>query len=84
MSLDKALEFGAGFDWITPTLALFKQATGSHVYFAVPADRLAEVVVILRGAGIKIHDRQTFRGHFMFSVKAAHAKQAEQLLTNLQ
>lgn len=78
------LEFGAGFDWITPTLALFKQATGSHVCFAVPADRLSDAMVTLRGAGIKVYDRMYHRGHFMFSVKAAHAKQAEQLLTNLQ
>lgn len=78
------LEFGAGFDWITPTIAIVRGTVGSHVHFIIPVDRLADAVIALRRAGISIHDRMIRGGKAHFGVPVAKAKQAEQLLMRMQ
>lgn len=77
------LKFGAGFDWITPAFAIARGTLGSHVYFVIPVDRLADAMIALRRSGISVHDRMSRGGRAHFGVPAAKAAQAEGLLRNL-
>src|SRR5690606_22698292 len=55
--VDRALLFGASFDWITPMLTLLKTGPlGSHVQFHIMREHTAYARDVLRAKGIHMED----------------------------
>ena len=79
-------DIGCSLDWITPTIALVKDAVnGPHYTFSVPEDECRIVKRTLRRKGIKSWGRiivPNFTGNanFIFTVRQNQAPFAEHVL----
>lgn len=79
-AFDKALEIGAGFDWITPLFSLFGQLRGKVEPFKVPEDWTPFVNYTLGEAGIKICNPMIVDNSLVFDIRCQDAERAAALL----
>lgn len=56
-AVDRAVEFGASFDWISPLMTLLKtEALGLHVQIHIPRQCFARSRDVLQAKGVRIED----------------------------
>lgn len=77
--LDKLLDLGATFDWITPAASLLEDEPG----FVAPRDCAATLTNQLRSRGIKLKHPQIVGGQFVFDVAEKDAAQVRRILQRL-
>jgi hypothetical protein len=77
--LHAAVQFGAQFDWISPSVALLGQLSGGLVQMATPLDSWGETYATLRAGGVRIITTQSSPslGMMLFTVTTKHAKRAK-------
>jgi len=82
--LDKLLEYGSIFDWISPTLSIAQDlAYGPSHTFLIPADcglSGREIANLLRQRGIKTWGHMIVNGTFMITVRQTQEQFARYLL----
>ena len=83
--LDKMLEVGAGFDWITPVASIIGNiVNGPSHTFLVPYDSSPlsgrEIELKLRRRGVKTWGLMVASGALMISVRLSQARWAQHLL----
>ena len=82
--LDKLLEFGTVFDWISPTLAIAQDlAYGPSHTFMIPAEcgwSGREIANLLQQRGIKTWGHMIINGTIMISVRQTQTEFARYLL----
>ena len=83
--IDKLLEIGAGFDWISPLAGIVGDAVhGPSHTFLIPHDSCPlsgrEVELMLKRRGIKTWGAMIVDGTLMISVKAKDAGRAQAML----
>lgn len=82
--LNKLLDVGAGFDWISPALALTQDIlNGPSHAFSVPCDcgwSLREIGRLLRSQGIKSWGPTVAGDVFLISVRRTQARWAQAVL----
>jgi hypothetical protein len=83
--IDKFLEVGAGFDWISPLLGFLGDALNGPAYtFLIPYDSCPvsghEIGRILRKRGVRSWGRMIVSGTIMVSVRLQKARWAQQIL----
>lgn len=79
-TVHKLLNFGAGFDWITPLLSLFGGARGRTERFKVPIEWFHFVGDTLGPADIKTRNEMFVGDDYVFDVAKQDAEQAAILL----
>jgi len=84
MGLEKLLEMGTVFDWISPTLSIVQDvANGPSHTFMIPQDcgwTGMEIANLLRRKGIKTWGHMIVNGTFMITVRGQQAEFANYLL----
>jgi hypothetical protein len=82
--LDRLLEFGGTFDWITPLAAFIEDAlNGPPAHFGVPpgaSGMQRDITRLLKGHGVRVWGFILASDVFMFSVPKAQADWASYLL----
>lgn len=78
--LDRFLEIGSGFDWITPAFSLLAGSSGRVVGFNVPAQSWPVVYLTLSRARIPLLNVFHTGGLVMFDVPKDKAILADRLL----
>ena len=66
--IDKLLNFGAGLDWISPSLAIFGKASGKQEIVVVPADWVNFVGATLEAVDISTYHDTVDNDDYVFSV----------------
>lgn len=79
--MDKALEIGASFDWITPLMALWRtQIARTHVQFAIDKDDILYAKIALDKKQIRMQSCAIVNGVCCFVVRNESARWAADLL----
>lgn len=82
--LDKILEFGSYFDWVTPLIATIKDATNRPAHkFLIPADcgwSGLEIERLLRSHGVRTWGLMRIKGFVIISMRLSQACWAQYLL----
>lgn len=68
--VDKALDFGAGFDWITPVVVFVMRAAGQWTGMSCPLYNSKAVRSLLAQKGLKMYAAQVGGDRFYFDVPA--------------
>ena len=81
-SIDRALEVGSGFDWITPLFSIFGVLFGRVEHFAMHED-YGDVGYVLNQNGIKVCNGVHRDGVYYFDIRKADVDRAEQILMEI-
>ena len=79
-TFERALEFGSGFDWITPTFSIIGRLRGKVEPFKVPYGWVPFVQAALRQADIKICNDMIIDDWYCFDIRTRDADRAAALL----
>ena len=79
-AVERAVEFGSGFDWITPTFSIIGRLRGKVEPFKVPYDWTPFTQATLKKAGIKICNDMVIGDWYCFDIRKDDAERASSLL----
>ena len=78
--VDKALEVGAGFDWIGPLVSMFRTATSDHKGWKVPADFAQDVNGAAWVLDVKLRGAHYVGDWYCFDCRAKEMKAIQKYL----
>lgn len=81
-AVDKAIEFGASFDWITPVFSLLGVLFGRVEHFAMHED-YGDVGYVLNRNGIKVCNGVHRDGVYYFDIRNSDVCRAEKILMEI-
>ena len=75
--VDKVLEAGASFDWITPLFSLFMF---NHELIKVPREYMVEVGIAAERAGVRLRNEQLIGNVYLFDVRRGEWAKVEKVI----